>query len=54
VTAVIAMAAMTVEEMKQRAGEDEHEGQILDNVSPMLGEEEVARNQGESKEYPAA
>lgn len=51
--AVTAMTAMAVEQMKEWASEDEHEGQVLHDVSPMLGEQEVARYQGESEEYPA-
>ena len=52
--AVTIVAAMAVEQMKQRAGEDQHEGQVLHDVRAMLGDKEVAAYQGESKEYPAA
>jgi hypothetical protein len=53
VAAVAAVTVMPVEQMKEWASEDKHEGQVLHHVSPMLGEQEVARYQGESEEYPA-
>ena len=48
------MAAVAVEQMQQRAGEQEEERQIRVDVRPMLGDEKERRDEQEAPENPAA
>jgi hypothetical protein len=47
------MAAMTMEEMHERTGQQQQPWEILDGVRPVLGEEKKARDRGESEEDPS-
>ena len=54
VSTMASMATVSVKHVQQRAGEEQDEREVLHDVGPMLGPEEITRDQEKSPENPAA